>query len=159
MDSWHRTTQIINLLMAVVLVVAIGVTAYSINRVRTLESEAKGKPTKTTTDTSADSSSTCASFVSWEGTIKKGKTTEYTAKFCGGSEADLLAALNWRNANNKLSLTVTDPNGKVTTVTQSATQSYVVFAQANPLPSGSWKFTVKSVSGSNVKFSLWARFD
>lgn len=149
-------SQILNVVLSLLLLGAVGLTTYTVNSVRDLQSEAKGKPS--TTSTSADSSSTCASFVSWEGTVKKGKTAEYTAKFCGGSEADLLAALNWRNAKKKLSLTITDPNGKVTTLTQSATQSYVVFAQGSPLPAGSWKFTVKLVSGSNVKFNLWARF-
>ena len=44
MEKNHRISVILNIILAISLLVAVAVTAYSINQVRSLESEAKGKP-------------------------------------------------------------------------------------------------------------------
>ena len=40
-----NTSQVINIALAILLIIALGVTVYSINQVRSIQSEAKGKPT------------------------------------------------------------------------------------------------------------------
>ena len=96
---------------------------------------------------------------SWSGTVSNKASQSYTVDLCSDPTADLMVALNWRNAKRDLRLTVTDPEGNVTIVDGHDPQPYEVFAASGPLPEGTWTFTVENSSRGNVKHTLWARFD
>ncbi|OGY24447.1 MAG: hypothetical protein A2172_01660 [Candidatus Woykebacteria bacterium RBG_13_40_15] len=44
MDKNHHISQVLNLVLAALLLIALAITTYSINQARSLQSEAKGKP-------------------------------------------------------------------------------------------------------------------
>lgn len=99
-------------------------------------------------------------FERWEGKLRGKKRIEHTLVNTL-DDADLLAALNWRDAERVLRFIVTDPTGYVSEVVGRLWQPYVAFAIASPTPTGEWTFAVEFTEGEKGKpepYNIWARF-
>lgn len=148
----ERAGQWINVILALLLLVGIALTVFAVNQVKSINSEAKGKPGGDTT-----ASNECKSSVLIDNKgISVGETNNHSIRLCEGTS--MVSWLNWGKKIDKsqdLALKVTSPDGTVFTQDEknTATEVYIRYGGDKE---GIWLFEVKNVGTKSSRYDLAA---